>query len=160
MSTPANQVPSDADLLSKKTAYDKGRSLWARGELSAQELETFYASYMRSRAIYSSQQSLYGTTLPPEDPLPKLNRKLTEAKLDRDDAQEKLRTARQEESKLKNEKASSPDVRISAISSLAIEILHDINDARSIPTLSAKAALAEDRVKTLENRIRVARRET
>jgi hypothetical protein len=157
MSTPANQAPSDADLLSKKTAYDKGRSLWARGELSPPELESLYASYMRARATYSSQQSLFGVKLPPEDPLPKLDRNLEDAKLARDVCQEKLRTAKQEGQKLKQEKASS-DVKIAAISSLALEILHDINDSRSIPAISAAAAKAEDLVKTLENQMRVARR--
>jgi hypothetical protein len=151
--------PSDSDLLTKKTAYDKARSAWAHGTLSTQELDTFHATYMRARAVYSSQQSLYGGRLPPENPLPKLNRKLEDALLDRDECQEKLRTARVEESKLKQEKASS-DVKIAAISSLALDILHDINDSRSIPALSAKAALAEDLVKTLETQLRVARRET
>jgi len=104
---PMPSAPSDAELLAKKTAYDKARSEWARGDMSAQELEALYATYMRARAVYSSQQSLYGARLPPENPLPKLNRKLEDALLDRDECQEKLRTARVEESKLKQEKASS-----------------------------------------------------
>ena len=158
MSTPANQAPSDADLLSKKTAYDKGRSLWARGELSPPELETLYASYMRARATYSSQQSLFGVKLPPEDPLPKLDRNLEDAKLARDVCQEKLRTAKQEGQKLKQEKASSP-VRIAAIAAEALKILQDPGDSRSIPAIAEKALKAEDRVKTLETQLRVARRE-
>ena len=156
-SEPMPSAPSNSDLLIKKKNYDKARSEWARGDMSAQELEALYATYMRARAVYSSQQSLYGARLPPENPLPKLNRKLEDALLDRDECQEKLRTARVEESKLKQEKASS-DVKIAAISSLALEILHDINDSRSIPALSVKAAKAEDLVKTLENQMRVARR--
>jgi hypothetical protein len=151
--------PSDSDLLTKKTAYDKARSEWARGDMNAQELEALYASYMRARATYSSQQSLYGQHVPPANPLPGYERNLDVAKLDRDECQEKLRTARVEEQKLKQEKASSPDVKIAAISSLALDILHDSNDPRSIPTLSAKALKAEDLVKTLENQMRVVRRE-
>jgi hypothetical protein len=157
--TPAvPKAPSDTDLLAKKKDYDKARSQWAHGTLSTQELDTFHATYMRARAVYSSQQSLYGARLPPGDPLPNLSRDLDVAKLDRDECQEKLRTARVEEQKLKQEKASSPDVKIAAISGLALDILHDINDSRSIPALSVKAALADDLVKTLENQMRVARR--
>ena len=158
VSEPMPSAPSDSDLLTKKTAYDKARSAWARNDMNAQELEAFYASYMRARQNYAGQQTIYGHSVPAEDPLPKLDRKLEEAKLDRDECQEKLRTAKQEEAKLKHEKAST-DVKIAAISSLALDILHDINDARSIPTLSTNAAKAEERVKTLENQMRVARRE-
>jgi hypothetical protein len=156
---PTPAAPSDAELLAKKKEYDEGRSKWARGELSPAELEALYASYMRSRATFSSQQTIYGNSVPAEDPLPRLNRDLEVAKLERDDCQDKLRAAKQEEQKLKNEKSSSPDVRVAAISSLALDILHDINDARSIPSLSVKASLAEDLVKNLENQLRVARRE-
>lgn len=160
VSEPMPTVPSDSELLSKKADYDKGRSLWARGDMNAQELETLYASYMRARAVYSSQQSLYGARLPPENPLPKIDRDLETAKLERDDLQTKLREAKQEESKLKKERASSPDVRIAALAAEALKILQEPGDSRSIPAIAAKALKAEERVKTLENQMRVARRET
>jgi hypothetical protein len=155
---PIPNAPSDTDLLNKKTGYDEARSKWARGELSPQELETFYASYMRARATYSSQQSLYGHHVPPANPLPGYERDLDVAKLDRDDLTTKLREAKQEEQKLKQEKASPP-VRIAAVAVEALKILQDPGDARSIPAIAGKALKAEERVKTLETQLRVARRE-
>jgi hypothetical protein len=155
---PTPTAPSNTDLINKKTAYDAARSKWARGDLSPQELEAFYAAYMRERAVYSNQQSLYGSRLPPENPLPRLDRELEAAKLERDDLQTLLREAKQEEAKLQNEKAQAP-VRIAAVAGQALEILHDINDARSIPSISEKVLKAEERVKTIENRLRVERRE-
>lgn len=152
--------PSDFDLLSKQTAYNEARSKWAAGKLSGGELELFYATYMRAKSNYAAQQSLYGATLPPADPLPKLDRDLEDAKLLRDDLTTKLREAKQIQTKLKQEKSNSPDVRIAAIAAEALKILLDPGDVRSIPAISAKAAKAEDRVKTLETQLRVARRET
>jgi len=155
---PTPSAPSDAELLAKKTAYDKARSEWARGDMNAQELEALYASYMRARATYSSQQSLYGARLPPGDPLPGYERELEAAKLLRDDLQMKLREAKKEAATLKQEKATAP-VRIAAVAAQALEILNNPGDARSIPAISERALKAEDLVKTFENQIRVVRRE-
>ena len=154
---PMPSAPSDSDLLTKKTAYDKARSAWARNDMNAQELEAFYASYMRARGNYAAQQTIYGRSVPPENPLHRLQRDLEVAKIARDQCQKKLRASKSEDAKLKNEKATAP-VRVAANAAGALEILHDINDSRSIPALSVKAAKAEDLVKTLENQMRVARR--
>jgi hypothetical protein len=159
MSTPANQAPSDFDLITKKTAYDKGRSLWARGELSPPELETLYASYMRARATYSSQQSLYGQHVPPANPLPRLDRLLEDAKLARDDVSQLLRKTKQEERTLLDKAATSPSAEARGLANIGLKQLHDEADPQSIPAISAKSAKAEDRVKTLETQLRVARRE-
>jgi len=158
VSEPTPTPPSDSDLLTKKAQYDEARSKWARGDMNAQELEAFYASYMRSRGNYAAQQTIYGHSVPPENPLPKLGRNLEDARLARDDLQTKLREAKQEEATLKQEKATAP-VRIAAVAVEALKILQDPGDNRSIPAISEKAAKAEDRVHAIENRMRVARRE-
>jgi hypothetical protein len=157
-SQPTPTAPSDAELLAKKKQYDEARSKWARNDMNAQELEAFYASYMRARENYAGQQTIYGHSVPPANPLPRLERELEDAKLERDQWQTKLRETKQEESKLKQELATAP-VRVAANAAGALDILHDSNDARSIPAIAAKALKADERVKTLETQLRVARRE-
>jgi len=152
----AEALAQDAqqEYMLKLQAYEQARSEWANGRMSAAELEAHYAIMRRAKDIYISERAIAARGIPRVSQLPRLERDLEQHKLERDDVRKELRDAKREEQALKQENATSRDLKVAAVAADALKILNDPGDFRSIPAIMEKLRQAENHVQTAERRYR------